>query len=151
VLPKPPNRDQAKRIVALGAQALSNASGTTPYITAILAWKSGEVAAAYSLAKEILVKDPSDFRMLLICLDHHIRARDSDNIKTFAQRLLKSQNPAGRLRIWYITTDILLFPLRILGIGKRMAPEADTYDEWVTWAKEYVAAHPEEERVHSGA
>ncbi len=151
MLPKPPTRDQAKRIVALGAQALSNPSGTTPYVTAFLAWKSGEVAAAYSLAKELLVKDPNDFRMLLICLDHHIRARDSDNIKAFAQRLLESQNPSGRLRIWYFATDILLSPLRIFGIGKRMAPEADTYDEWVAWAKKYVATHPEEEQVHGGA
>jgi hypothetical protein len=53
--------------------------------------------------------------------------------------------------MWYIATDILLSQLRILGIGKRMAPEADTYDEWVAWAKNYVATHPEEEQVHGGA
>jgi len=141
MLPKPPTRDQAKKIVALGVQVFPDPKGTTPYVTAFLAWKSGEVAAAYRLAQEMLRTEPNDFRMLLICLDHHIRARDPEKIKDFAERLLRAKNPARRLRAWYITTDILLLPLRMVGFVRPMTAEADTYDEWVAWAKEYVATH----------
>jgi hypothetical protein len=135
---KPPSRELARKIQELGSEALTNQGELAPWLTAVAAWESGEVAAAFRLAEENLHKEPDDFRMLLICLDYNIKTRDSPQIRSYAERLLKARNPAKWSRRMYYTFCIVLFPLRLLGYGKALKDEADAYDEWIAWAKSYV-------------
>jgi hypothetical protein len=141
VLPKPPTREQAKKIQALGSKALDSTDNMAPYITAILAWESGEVSAAYRLAEECLVNQPDDFRLLLICVDYHLKNRDTAQTKSYAERLLQAKNPARRSRVLYYLFCVILFPLRLMGYGRTLKNEADVYEEWVAWARDYVAKH----------
>jgi len=46
----------------------------------------------------VLQTRPRDFEMPLICLDYHIRARDSAQIYAYAKWLLDVKNPAAAIR-----------------------------------------------------
>jgi len=107
-------------------------------------WLAGDIAAARRSAEMVLQTRPHDFDMLLICLDYHIRARDSAQIYAYAKRLFDAKNPAAAIRRAQAALSILLWPLWLLGYkgGRGLKVAAETYDGWVEVAKYHVGKHP---------
>jgi hypothetical protein len=132
-------RDSAERIRAMRQHADQDPGGfIAPWMAAIAFWEEGEIEEAHRWAEAILVEQPFDFRMLVICLDWSIRAGDAGRTLAFAQRVVQAENPSRRLRRTSAVTSVLLWPLRLLGRGGSLRQEAETLDKWAQWAKEYV-------------
>src|SRR5690348_15536997 len=143
------NLRDALRVVRLAARhdrrALKNEAERTSdslarWAHASESWRHGEIAEAHRSAVVGLQTDPDDFDLIRICLDYHIRARDSAQIYAYAKRLLAAQNPAAKLRRLYAVTSWVLWPLWLLGRKRGPGTKmADNCDNWVTWARHYVA------------
>jgi hypothetical protein len=103
-------------------------------------WTGGDVAAAYRVAEKVLRAAPTDFEMLLICLGYHIRTRDSAQIYSFAKRLVAAKSTAQT----YWALRGFLWPLGLLGFGRRLSRRVNYSDRWVLWANNYLARHPVE-------
>lgn len=128
---------------ALKHEAERNPDSLARWAHAHKSWIAGEIEAARRSAEVDLQTRPHDFDMLLICLDYHIRARDSAQIYAYAKRLLGAKNPAVSIRRTYAALSILLWPLWLLGYkrGRGLKVAAEKYDGWVDWAQDYVAKH----------
>jgi hypothetical protein len=137
-------RNPAERRRALAHEAERDPAGLAGWALAIDLWRRGDISAAYRLAQEVLRARPTDFQMLLICLDYHIRARDSTHVYAFAERLIAARNPAHQMRIVHAVLSLFLWPLWLLGLRSRhnFKNRVDNLDRWVSWAKNYVASHP---------
>lgn len=137
-------RDIAQRRRAIARVAESDPAGLAGWALANDLWMRGDISAAYRQAQEVLRGDPTDFGMLLICLDYHIRARDSAQIYVFAERLIAAKNPAHHLRLMHAVESLFLWPLWLLGFrfGRSLNKHADNLDRWVSWARNYLANHP---------
>lgn len=128
---------------ALKHEAERNPGSFARWAHAHKSWMAGEIGPARRSAEVDLQTRPHDFDMLLICLDYHIRARDSAEIYAYAKRLLDAKNPAASIRRTYAALSILLWPLWLLGYkgGRGLKVAAEKYDRWVEWAQDYVAKH----------
>ena len=136
-------RDVAQRRRALARAAESDPAGLAGWALANDLWMRGDISAAYRKAQEVLRGDPTDFGMLLICLDYHIRARDSAQIYVFAERLIAAKNPAHHLRLMHAVESLFLWPLWLLGFRfGSLNKHANNLDRWVSWARNYLASHP---------
>ncbi len=142
-------RDRAEKLRSLRIDAEKHPNGIAPFIAATAFWEEGEFVSAYGFAEANLRREPNDFRMLVICLDYHIRARDSVQIKAYAERVLAARRPARLSRISATIQGVLLLPLRALGIGRDPRVTTDAFDAWIAWAKNYLENHPTQE-VHGG-
>lgn len=128
---------------ALKEEAERNPDGLALWAHATESWMHGEIAAARRSAEIDLQTRPDDFDLIRICLDYHIRARDSEQIYAYAKRLLAAKNPASLLRRIYAAESIILWPLWLVGYkgGRGVKKGADNCDRWVAWARDYVAKH----------
>lgn len=128
---------------ALKEEAERNPDGLARWAHATESWMHGEIAAARRSAEIDLQTRPDDFDLIRICLDYHIRARDSAQIHAYAKRLLAATNPAAVLRCIYAVESMILWPLWLLGYkgGRGVKKGADNCDRWVAWARGYVAKH----------
>ncbi|MFZ1870449.1 MAG: hypothetical protein WAU49_18365 [Steroidobacteraceae bacterium] len=128
---------------ALKDEAERNPEGLARWAHATESWMHGEVAAARRSAEIELQTRPDDFDLIRICLDYHIRARDSAQIYAYAKRLLAAKNPAASLRFIYAAESVILWPLWLLGYkgGRGVKEAADNCDRWVAWSRDYVAKH----------
>lgn len=128
---------------ALKEEAERNSDSLARWAHATESWKHGEIAEARRSAEIGLQNHPDDFDLIRICLDYHIRARDSAQIYAYAKRLLAAKNPAATLRCIYAVESIILWPLWSLGYkgGRGVKKGAANYDRWVAWARDYVAKH----------
>lgn len=128
---------------ALKEEAERNPDGLARWAHATESWMHGEIAAARRSAEIDLQTRPDDFDLIRICLDYHIRARDSAQIYAYAKRLLAANNPAAVLRCIYAVESVILWPLWFLGYkgGRAVKKGADNCDRWVAWARDYVAKH----------
>lgn len=100
---------------ALKEEAERNPDGLARWAHATESWMHGEIAAARRSAEIDLQTRPDDFDLIRICLDYHIRARDSAQIYAYANRLLAAKNPAAVLRRIYAAESIVLWPLWLMG------------------------------------
>lgn len=127
---------------ALKQEAERTADDLARWAHATESWVHGEIAEAHRSAEVGLQTSPDDFDLIRICLDYHIRARDSVQIYEYAKRLLAAKNPAATLRRLYAVVSLVLWPLWLLGYRKgRSATLADNCDNWVAWSRNYVAKH----------
>jgi len=128
---------------ALKDEAERNPDGLARWAHATESWMHGEIAAARRSAEIELQARPDDFDLIRICLDYHIRARDSAQIYAYAKRLLAAKNPAALLRLIYAAESTILWPLWLLGYkgGRGLKKGADNCDKWVAWSQDYVAKH----------
>lgn len=128
---------------ALKEEAERNPEGLARWAHATESWMHGEIAAARRSAELELQTRPDDFDLIRICLDYHIRARDSAQIYAYAKRLLTAENPAAALRLIYAAESIVLWPLWLLGYkgGRGIKKGADNCDRWVAWSRDYVSKH----------
>lgn len=128
---------------ALKEEAERNPDGLARWAHATESWMHGEIAAARRSAEIDLQSRPDDFDLIRICLDYHIRARDSAQIYAYAKRLLVANNPAAMLRCIYAAESMVLWPLWLLGYkgGRGVKKGADNCDRWVAWATDYVVKH----------
>lgn len=123
---------------ALKEEAERNPDGLARWAHATESWMHGEIAAARRSAEIDLQTRPDDFDLIRICLDYHIRARDSAQIYIYAKRLLAARNPAALLRRIYAAESMILWPLWLLGYkgGRGVKKGADNCDRWVAWARD---------------
>lgn len=137
-------RDAAQRRRALAHEAERDPAGLANWALANDLWMRGDISAAYRLAQEELRAKPTDFQMLLICLDYHIRARDSTQVYAFAERLIAAKNPAHQIRVIHSLLSLFLWPLWLLGFrrARNYNKRVDNLDRWVSWARNYLASHP---------
>jgi hypothetical protein len=128
---------------ALKQEAERNPDGLARWAHATEAWMHGEIAEARRSAELALQTRPEDFELIRICLDYHIRARDSAQIYAYAKRLLAAKNPAATLRRISAVVSIILWPLWLLGYkgGRGGNKYADNCDRWIAWSRDYVAKH----------
>lgn len=126
---------------ALKQEAERNPDGLARWAHATESWFHGEIAEARRSAEIDLQTRPDDFDLIRICLDYHIRARDSAQIYAYAKRLLAAKNPAATLRRISAVVSIILCPLWLLGYRDRGRKYADNCDMWVAWSRDYVAKH----------
>ncbi len=134
-------RDRPARVLAMRQHAQQDPKGIfSPWLAAIAFWEEGEAEEANRLAEAILEEQPSDFRMLVICLDWSNRIGDAERTLALARRVVQAKNPSRRLRRLYFLASVLLWPLRLLGFrrDRTLMLEADSFDSWVHWAKKYV-------------
>ncbi len=137
-----PNAPLRRRLLAKEAERAP--TGLAAWSLAHDLWREGDVAEAYRLAEKVLQAKPTDFEMLLICLDYHVRARDSTQIYTFAKRLIATKSTAYQMLGLYKALSVFLWPLELLGFGRKLRRRADHSDRWVLWAKKYLASRPAE-------
>ena len=139
-------RNSDSQLRQLSQEARKNPGGLATWALAFHSWRQGHIAAAYQAAQKVLPSQPTDFWMLLICLDYHVRARNSTQIYAFAEKLIATKNPANQLRCMYAVLAPLLWPLWLLGLkhGRRLRSRADNFDRWVLWAKNYIASRPKQ-------
>jgi len=122
---------------ALKNEAERTADSLARWAHASESWMHGEIAEARRSAEVALQTSPDDFDLIRICLDYHIRARDSVQMYAYA-----AKNPAPTLRRLYAVMSLVLWPLWLLGSKRgRGAKLADNCDKWVAWSRNYVAKH----------
>ena len=131
-------RDATARRRGLAQEAQRNPAGLAPNLHAIGLWTDGEVATAYRAAEIGLRSHPKDIEMLTVCLDYSIRSRDSEQVYAYSKRLLAARDALTAMRRSYALLRVLLLPLWLLGAGRRNKALLDTYDAWITWARNYM-------------
>jgi hypothetical protein len=125
----------AERIGAIRQEAKVHPDGVAPWMLAIVLWEEGSITEAEQLASTHLAKEPSDFTMLVICLDFHLRNKNWAQIDTYARRLSNAKSPVGFRRIADTVVSMLLGNR---GVGQ---DHTDAFDQWHQWAREYVKTH----------
>jgi len=137
-------RDRDNRIRAVRELAANEPRGIASYLLTVVLWEEGEIEEAHQLAMGFLEENSSDFDMLVICLDYHIRANDGAATLEFARRVATAE----RIRIYRpvaSTLAALVVPVKwITRVFKRVpAPTAktDPMDAWAQYAREYVELH----------
>jgi len=137
-------KDSGDRIRALREQAARQPRGTATYVLAVALWEEGQIEEAHELAMSFLQENPTDFRMLVICLDRHLRAKDDAAALEFARRVAA----ATRIRIFRpvaMAIVILLFPDKWVSreFRRRLSAKShvDPLDEWARYARDYVELH----------
>ena len=130
--------DPEARLQAMREEARSDPGGTGAWMSALAHWEEGDIVEARRLADSILVNEPHDFRMLVICLDSSIRAGDAVQTREFAQRVASIANPTQSMRRTRVVFGVLGLPLRLVGRGRVNWGEVDVYDQWARWARAHV-------------
>lgn len=140
-------RDSSERLRAMRQHVESDPVGEiAPWVAAIAFWEEGEIEEARRLAESVLEKEPSDFRMLVICLDWSIRIGNPELTLELAKRLVNAKSPSRGLRRFDAVMSVVLWPLRLLGRRDGLKEDADVMDKWAEWAKAHVAAAAESNR-----
>jgi hypothetical protein len=133
--------DGSDRILALRQEAAKKPHGTALYVLANVLWEEGEIAEANQLAEGFLKENPTDFNMLVICLDFQIRANDPTAILELAHRVAAARKPSRLRRMGSIIAAPRTWSARLLGRGRRSRTWAEALDEWADWARDYVNCH----------
>lgn len=134
--------DSAERVRSMRQIAADDPEGIlAPWLAAIAFWEEGEIEEARRLAEVILEKEPTDFRMLVICLDWSIRIGDPRRTLAYAERVASVERPTRRMRKINAVLSVLFWPIRLLGYGGGMRHEVKVLDAWSEYAREYVKVH----------
>jgi hypothetical protein len=131
-------RERSDRILALRQEVAKEPDGAALYVLANVLWEEGEIVEANQLAESFLKESPTDFNMLVICLDFQARGNDSKAILDLAHRVAAARKPSRLRRVGSILAAPRTWPARLLGRGRRGRTWSEALDAWADWARDYI-------------
>jgi hypothetical protein len=131
-------RESRERIQALREEAAVHPKRTASYVLAVVLWEEGEIEEANRLAAAFLMEKPTDFNMLVICLDYQISANNPSGILEYAHRVAAARQPSSLRRAASILVRPRTWSARLFGQGEPTQNSTEALDEWAQWAQTYV-------------